>query len=252
MMEVNEHLRHIDAQAALLVAAANHHGPDASIPTCPGWAMRDLVHHLGGVHRWAAGRITSPDLEPASNDLEEFSGGWPTDESLIDWFNAGAAGIVNAIREAPLDLKAMTFIPSSSPRQFWARRQAMEISIHRADAESAGGTFTAFETELALDGIDELVNGFATRPMKRYRSETAHSMHLVPTDAHMNWLVSMGPDGITTAVNPEPRITADVTVSASASDLFLFVWNRLETTDVRVEGDPAAFELWSRLSRVGW
>lgn len=45
---------------------------------------------------------------------------------------------------------------------FWARWQADETAIHRADAELASGQVIAFAPEFAADGVDELVIGFST------------------------------------------------------------------------------------------
>ena len=251
-MDVDSHLRHLTEQANLLALASELHGPDAPIPTCPGWVMRDLVHHQGGVHRWATHRITRPEIDPGSGDLEAFVGGWPSDESLLDWFNEGAAGVAAAIHNAPLDLEAMTFIPSPSPRHFWARRQAMEIAVHRADADSAGGAIAPFAIDLAVDGIDELVVGFATRPMRRYRTETTATILVAPSDSPQSWLIRMSPEGISTTVDGAECTGADATISGTASDLFLFVWNRLTAADIYAVGDPAALALWSQTSRVGW
>src|SRR4051794_9815244 len=39
---------------------------EAQVVHCPGWSLRDLADHLGGVHEWAAHAVVagSPDLEP--------------------------------------------------------------------------------------------------------------------------------------------------------------------------------------------
>ena len=37
-----------------LIAAAERAGFDADVPWCPGWKVRDLLHHSAGVwHFWA-------------------------------------------------------------------------------------------------------------------------------------------------------------------------------------------------------
>ena len=54
-------------------------------------------------------------------------------------------------------------------REFWARRQAHETTIHMVDAQAAllGHAPTsgeaALEVSLATDGLDELLRGFFTR-----------------------------------------------------------------------------------------
>lgn len=46
-MDVGERIDALRREGRLLV--------DAAVRTCPGWVVRDLVRHLGGVHRWATG-----------------------------------------------------------------------------------------------------------------------------------------------------------------------------------------------------
>ena len=40
--------------------------PGTPVTWCPGWPLRDLVDHLGGVHQWAAHAVVvgDPSLEP--------------------------------------------------------------------------------------------------------------------------------------------------------------------------------------------
>ena len=61
----------------------------------------------------------------------------------------------------------MVFLRDSpAPREFWARRQAHETTIHRADAVAAGLGRRPRSAELdldpafAVDGLDELLTGF--------------------------------------------------------------------------------------------
>lgn len=59
--------------------------PEAAVPTCPGWTVRDLLRHLGGIHRWAGTHVreAGPALV-AVDDLVDLFGGWPEDEALVD------------------------------------------------------------------------------------------------------------------------------------------------------------------------
>lgn len=45
----------------------------------------------------------------------------------------------------------MLGVPATSPRAFWARRQAHETAIHRADAESALATVPEWNAAFAAD-----------------------------------------------------------------------------------------------------
>src|ERR1700752_1604641 len=44
-------------EGELLAAAAERAGMGAPVPSCPGWAVRDLLKHTGYVHRWATGIV---------------------------------------------------------------------------------------------------------------------------------------------------------------------------------------------------
>jgi len=50
-METTEHLNRLREEGPRLAAAAGRAGLDAPVPTCPGWLVRDLLSHAGGVHR---------------------------------------------------------------------------------------------------------------------------------------------------------------------------------------------------------
>ncbi|QBR05060.1 hypothetical protein D7Y56_03435 [Streptomyces sp. S501] len=56
-MEVSKHLDAFGAEGLALASAARDAGPEALVPTCPGWRVRDLIRHTGMVHRWATGMV---------------------------------------------------------------------------------------------------------------------------------------------------------------------------------------------------
>ena len=85
-------------------------GLDAPVPSCPGWLVRDLLGHLGFVHRWAAGHVTGrSDQALAALRSEELLGLAPADESLPGWFRQGHAALVRALQDAPPELDCWTF-----------------------------------------------------------------------------------------------------------------------------------------------
>ncbi|MDH3459113.1 MAG: maleylpyruvate isomerase family mycothiol-dependent enzyme, partial [Gemmatimonadota bacterium] len=155
---------------------------DAPVPPCPGWDVRELVRHLGGVHRWATRYVSEARTAVIDADLDEIVRRWPGDAELLDWFADGHQTLLDALVNAPPDLDCFTFLEAPSPLAMWARRQAHETSIHRVDAESAVGAVTPFPTRLASDGIDELVTAFITRPGRGPRSPSEKSLAVVPRD----------------------------------------------------------------------
>ena len=53
-MEVAEHIDALYEQGELLARSAEGTDLDRMVPTCPEWKLRDLLDHIGEVHRWAA------------------------------------------------------------------------------------------------------------------------------------------------------------------------------------------------------
>ncbi len=171
-MEIATWIGSLREEGARMTAAARAMAADAPVPTCPGWVARDLMRHQGGIHRWATSFVAEARTEPRSEGLEVVAGGWPGDEELADWFEAGYKTLVSALEAAPPDLQCWTFLTAPSPLAFWSRRQAHETAIHRVDAElTAGRTadhLSSVTPDFAADGVDELLTGFWPR-----RSATA-------------------------------------------------------------------------------
>lgn len=232
-----------------LATAAARTSLDAVIPSCPGWNLRDLLRHVSGVHFWAMTIVSGARARPF-DPFAELEGKWPPDDELVQWFADGHAALVTVLDSAPDDLECFAFLPASSPRAFWARRQAHETGMHRADAEAASGSITPFEAEQAVDGLEELLFGFMARPGQRLHSEAPKALALQATDADAQWLIHVGADEPT--VTREHGDAADCRVSASASDLFLLAWNRRSPEGLRIEGDRSLLDLWRECVLIRW
>ena len=249
-MEIAEHIEALQREGGLLAAAAARAGMDAAVPTCPEWCLRDLVHHIGNVHRWAAWNVSHPSPRPMADEHEAtVFGTWPDDDArLVDWFSEGHAALVETLRAAPPDVAAWSFLPAPSPLAFWARRQAHETAIHRADAESATGPISPVRADFAADGLDELLLCFAARN-RSLPVETERTLALQSSDGGGDWLARLGPGGIVTT---RERGAAECTVRGPASDLYLLLWNRRERDGLEVVGDAAPLDLWRETVRIRW
>ncbi|MCW2495598.1 maleylpyruvate isomerase family mycothiol-dependent enzyme [Jatrophihabitans sp.] len=225
-----------------LADAAERAGLDTPVPSCPEWDVRALLAHVGMVHRWAAttvrgGRGTADD--------------YPAPETgVVEWFRDGHDALVAALRGAPGDLAAWTFLPAASPLTFWARRQAHETAIHRADAEAAASAVPVFDPGFALDGLGELLEGFHSRRGGHLKADPGFVLHVVPADAAVTWSVQVRPDGRTVTRDGGPP--ADCTLSGAATDLYLQLWNRTPAGPVTVTGDERALTTWRELARITW
>jgi hypothetical protein len=116
-----------------LVLDADRAGLRAPVPTTPDWTVRRLVAHQGMVHRWATATVQGL---PADADALEQAGIDAADP--LDWLADGAIDLVAALVRAPEDLAAPVFLHDApAPREFWARRQCHETTIHAVDALAA-------------------------------------------------------------------------------------------------------------------
>ncbi|MGH7704715.1 MAG: maleylpyruvate isomerase family mycothiol-dependent enzyme [Candidatus Dormibacteria bacterium] len=240
----------VDKESRRLARAASEVGLDAAVPSCPGWRVRDVVQHLGGVHRWASAHIVERRTQGMPKPEEErLMSSLPEDAALLDWFEMGHTALVQALSEAPRNLSCWSFLPAPTPLAFWARRQAHETEIHRADVELAGpNPPTPFPLELAADGIEELLFGFAAR-IRRTKLTQEHRIALLPRDLSQPWLVRLGPEGVRATRGSGD---ADCTLRGSVSELYLFSWNRIPASALSVEGNAAATSHWASAVRVTW
>jgi uncharacterized protein (TIGR03083 family) len=177
------------------------------------------------------------------------------DPDLIAWFLAGHAALAGTLAAADPALECGTFMDAPSPLAFWARRQAHETAIHRADAESAGGVRPEYPPDFAADGIDELLMGFGARRKYRPVSSPVGGLRVRTTDTGHAWHLS-APDGrIQGQRQPdEPAGPDDDLVSGPASAVYLFLWNRSGPApgDVAITGRRDFLTSWQASVRVRW
>jgi uncharacterized protein (TIGR03083 family) len=250
-MEIAQYIDALRSAGSRLSAAAADAGPAAGVPSCPGWVVRDLVRHQGGVHRWAASIVGTPRTEAWRVDLDDVVGTWPPDADLIGWFAEGLDELVEVLSAADPGLTCWTFLAAPSALAMWARRQAHETSVHAVDAELAARRVVApFPASFAVDGIGELLECFITRP-GRLRSDPGRVLRVRCTDAPGDWLVSVGPDGVTTTL-ADASARADCAVAGSADDLYLVLWSRRSPAGLSVEGDGAILDLFLDRVNVRW
>ncbi len=247
-LSVGEYIVAIQREGDLMAAAIARGDLDATVPTCPDWTLRELAHHLGRVHHWAAAHVEKARPEPLSNEESQAEWGeMPADADVVDWYRAANARLVATLRAAGTDVQCWSFLPAPSPLAFWARRQSHETAIHRADAQVTSGLIDPVPVDFAVDGIDELLTGFYGRPGRRLRSEKPYTLGVRAGGS--NWLVHIGPEG--------PRAergegAADCAVSGEPSQVYFALWNRGRLTDLDVTGDGAVLDLWAGKATVRW
>jgi uncharacterized protein (TIGR03083 family) len=247
-MEIAEHIEALRRDGTLLAEAAGRVDLDTPIPTAPEWNMRQLVQHIGDVHRWAATHVAEQRMKRIDR-VEEIAGPLPEDSDLLDWFHQGHEFLIETLEKAGPDVQCYTFLPAPSPLAFWARRQAHETGMHRADAESPGGRITPFPSDLAVDGVEEMLFGFLSRRPDDEVGEPVGTVHLQAIDTGNDWLIAMDTKGAQTVREPGE---ADCVVLATASDLHLLLWNRRSPENLDVAGDRSPLDYWRENVQITW
>jgi len=242
--------RHLDGLREAMLAFVRYGdraGLSAAVPTCPGWCVRELVAHQGMVHRWAAANLRGRSADP---DALERSG--LTDPDPLDWLAEGAIDLVTAWAKAPVDVQTVVFLRDApAPKEFWARRQCHETTIHAVDALAAAlgrpprADEVWMDAELAADGIDELLCGFLTRSRSRLRADEPGLLVVAPDDRDEWWEVSVSRAPAVSARRPGPAPDdADWVLRGPAVDLYLRLWNR--------GADAVDVAGWPERARVTW
>jgi uncharacterized protein (TIGR03083 family) len=187
-MHPDELLEAIRRDGAAVAALIDEGRPDLRVPATPDWSFEQLVGHLGRVHRWVTAMVRQRATE---------RGEFPKRPERIDreWFEEGVTELTAALEEAGPDAKMWTFDHGGGTSRFWFRRQAEETAVHRWDLDHALGHPNPIDTEVALAGVDELLDVFfAGRP-----AALGGSIHFHATDSPHGEaptiLASLGLDG---------------------------------------------------------
>jgi uncharacterized protein (TIGR03083 family) len=252
-IEKHEYLACLQADVYALATAARC-GLTASVPSCPGWSVADLVVHTGGVHRTQANIVATRAQEPTEPDWQMFRSvpgllqwlensaltGGTSDlaavpPGLFDWFEEGAAILIETLAAADPDETVWSWSAHKRVAHY-LRMMPIETVIHRWDAQLAHGRTEPVDQALAVDGIDHTFE--VMMPFRRAQVDAppghGERYRFLQTDGSGVWIVRF--DG-------EPQLTrddedsVDVTVKGTASDLFLFLWQRRAPADLAVEGD---------------
>lgn len=248
---MSAHLDGLALATSRLHAYAESAGLDAPVPTARRWTVHRLVAHLGMVHRWAAGIVHQDEPRNA----EEYEAEGLASGSPLIWLGRGSDRLLATLRRAPADLDVFFFLNDAPPpREAWARRQCHETTIHAVDglAGQIGGLPLASDADiaadLAADGVDELLCGFATRKGENLRSSGRVEVDVRATDTGDVWraVVTSGPLVVTRGTQAQD---GDAILTGTAAQLYLGLWNRGNEIDCTGRD---VVSLWRERMTVNW
>lgn len=200
--------------------------PEAPVPWCGRWRVRNVVEHLARIHHWAAGqarRAQEPPLGRGPFDLPEL-------------YASCAAELRETLAELGPDADAWTLV-GRGPVSFWHRRQVHETLVHLWDLRAAVAT--------------------AAGPAPTSSGRAPHGIGLVGTDdvAPQVWADTV--EEVVDVMHPRqvslgrvPRLAGQVTLVATDVDLRRTLEHaEREGGAVEVHGPAAALALlvWGRI-----
>jgi uncharacterized protein (TIGR03083 family) len=242
-MQYEEYVAAIRAGSDRLGDAAEEAGATASVPSCPDWTVRDLLTHVGGVQRFWAAFVRDPSTDPP--DFSAMAATAPDDDPY-EWVRRGGHELADALSAVAPDTQVWTFT-GPGPVEFWARRQAHEVTVHRCDAELANGELGHIDADLAADGVDEFFELFALVPAAQAVRGEGETIHFHCTDRDVEWTAALTPDGIEFR---REHAKGDAAVRGPSSAILLLAWNRIgaDNPELEVFGDRDLLDRWRRVT----
>jgi uncharacterized protein (TIGR03083 family) len=237
--QVRAFLSAADADGRALLEAARS-GWDVPVPHCPGWDSAELVRHMGGILGWMAAivgsgeRVARRTLEAAPED--------PAD--LPSWYLAALPRTLEVLGTADPASVGWTFSSTGDRRVWWwCRRLAVEVAVHRWDAEFAqrGPYPRAAEAGVAEAGVEEFMTEFL--PGLLESAGLGGTLHVHATDGPTEWSIDLAAPA---SARPE-HTKADTAIRGTQSDLLLWLNNRGPLESIEVLGNHEIVGQWGEL-----
>ncbi len=215
------------------------------IASCPGWTAYDLALHLGNVHGWAATIVETGERAHEQDDAP----GSRRAKAVGAWYGAKAEDLYQVLRLTPPERPCWNHVEGRGPARFWARRQLHETTMHHVDLDLACGRTPLLASEVAADGVGEVLGTLVHRMYaKGYSTRLEEPLALRATDTGDTWV--MVPQAGPPLLEQDAHGVRD-RVEAPAEVLYRLLWRRpVDTGSMRVSGDQARVQafLASRLA----
>jgi uncharacterized protein (TIGR03083 family) len=252
-MVPDRYLELLERDGSRLATAARAVALDAAIPTCPGWTVRDCVAHTAEVyqHKVACMRLQ----RRPGDDYEQEP---PAGVDVLTWFDGSLGTVVDELRTRGPGAPAYTWWPADQTVGFWYRRMAQETAVHRVDVEDANAVVPAgpIDAELALDGIDEVLEKFmggdwdtdvTPEEWGEVDPHAGEGATIAVRSGGTAWRSTLAPDSVALDRSDGPAVAS---VSGDPEAVLLWLWGRRPDPAVSLDGDAAALAAFRDRLRI--
>lgn len=237
-MEYTDLLDAFDESRGLIVESLRVGDPTVMVPTCPAFTLDRLAFHIGEFSSFwthvvceATGRVKTPFPQD------------PGPAGRLEWVDELTAHLVGQLRMTASETPCWTWYSPDQTAGFVAARACHELAIHRVDVQlAARGAADPIDASVASAGIEEVFLLLAEYGVDGQRGTPGNgeTLQLHGTDHEpADWFVRLGRDKTTVS---REHTTADLTISASVSDLEMLLYQRPATASVAIVGDPAVLD----------
>lgn len=229
-MTPEEYLSHLRRDAERMAELASS-GLAAGVPACPGWTVGEALVHTGEVYSHKVACMRLPGGPQSTDDWDH---GPAEGADSVAWFRERLDELTAELTARGPDAPSFTWYEPDQTVGFWFRRMAQETAVHRVDVESGYDAVSPVPDDLAVDGIDEVLDCFLS-----YQNDDVgpdgpgRGTVAVRTGDHI-WRTTLTADQALLSRDPGP---ADAVVSGEPSELLLWLWGRRPDSAVQREGD---------------
>lgn len=242
-----QYLNHLNSDYQLLASAI----PviPADVPSCPGWSTNDLAKHMAHVYLHQAFVVETGSQAENKEHLAPY----PRTENFMEFMSWGFTAITKALDVNRPERPTWSWHHSDYSVDFWFRRMAHETVIHRIDAELAVGAVSKIDEDLALDGVDEVLDFL---PLLGSWPEAPNvdfgivSIVASTKNDSKAWDLHFTDQAATVSAAAKPNPGARLVISGDAEAMDLYLWGRIDSSDSRISLTGEGEETFKQLMQV--
>jgi uncharacterized protein (TIGR03083 family) len=213
-------LAHLRREAERFAEVVARSPLQAHVPAYPDFTVYTLAVHIGRALRVFHGIIADGAADYQSAEA-------PEGEDVAGWVIEAIDPLITLLSQVQPD-KPVPFPHEAGdrPAGLIAPLLAVEVGMHRWDAESVLGEHVSIPPDLAVQEVESVFANFVPRLAGSGVADIGGTLWLRATDTATAWSVQVSDGRLVTERAPDEPGDAAVVVSGTAQDIALLVWKR--------------------------